>query len=88
MSFQGMWGHVQADGSPGLLKTCCEASRGCEAYSTVTGDPVSSGHAMTLEHVGPRAHSQEPGFLRTPWRNLDVPLGATSISKGLLRTIE
>ena len=38
-----MWGHVQADGSPGLLKTCCEASRGCEAYSTVTGDPAYSG---------------------------------------------
>ena len=32
-------------GAPGLLRTCCEASRGCEAYSTVTGDPVSSGPA-------------------------------------------
>ncbi|XP_048962685.1 uncharacterized protein LOC118353533 isoform X17 [Canis lupus dingo] len=32
-------------GAPGLLKTCCEASRGCEAYSTVTGDLAYSGPA-------------------------------------------
>ena len=37
---------------------------------------------MTQEHVGPRPHSQEPGFIRTPWRNLEEPLGATSISEG------
>ena len=32
-------------GAPGLLRTCCEASRGCEEYSTVTGDLVYSGPA-------------------------------------------
>ena len=32
-------------GATSLLRTCCEASRGCEAYSTVTGVPVSSGPA-------------------------------------------
>ena len=32
-------------GAPGLLRTCCEASRGCEAYSMVTGDPAYSGPA-------------------------------------------
>ena len=32
-------------GAPGLLRTCCEASRGCEAYSTVTGDLAYSGPA-------------------------------------------
>ncbi|XP_077717927.1 uncharacterized protein LOC144292091 isoform X3 [Canis aureus] len=37
---------------------------------------------MIQEHVGPRPHSQEPGFLRTLWRTLEAPLGATSTSEG------
>ena len=37
---------------------------------------------MTQEHIGPRLHSQEPGFLRTPWRTLEALLGATSTSEG------
>lgn len=37
---------------------------------------------MTQEHMGPRPHSQEPGFLRTSWRTLEAPLGATSTSEG------
>ncbi len=41
-------------------------------------DPLT----MTLEHVEPRPHSQEPSFLRTPWRTLEAPLGATSTSEG------
>ena len=32
-------------GDPGLLRTCCEASKGCEAYSTVTGDLAYAGPA-------------------------------------------
>ena len=41
-------------------------------------DPLT----MTQEHLGPCPHSQEPGFLRTPWRTMEAPLGATSTSEG------
>ena len=67
-------------GVPGLLRTCCEASRGCEAYSTVTGDPASSGPADYDSGTrGAMSALTEPGFLRTTWRTLEVPFGATSI---------
>ena len=37
---------------------------------------------MTQEQLGPCPYSQEPCFLRTPWRTLEALLGVTSTSEG------
>ena len=70
-------------GAPGLLRTCCEASRGCEAYSTVTGDPAYSGpadydsgtHGATCALTGAR-------LPQDPLEDTGGTVGATSMSEG------
>ncbi|XP_077700449.1 uncharacterized protein LOC144281356 isoform X1 [Canis aureus] len=70
-------------GAPGLLRTCCEASRGCEAYSTVTGDLAYSGpadydsgtHGATCALTGAR-------LPQDPLEDTGGTVGATSMSEG------